>query len=226
MHVGARLGLIGGSKEFPKVEATTLTNNSGGTSHNITLPSGIQSGDIILVFFAGYSTAGITTGIPAGYTRLYTSPSFGSLRFFETIYKIADGSEGGTTITCTTTSNTFATLSSLRISGGIDISASVTSASGSSNPNPPSHSPSWGSDYNLWIAGMAHSGFELSQSPPSEYSSNTGQSSYTSGGVDYARISYGSRNLIAASDDPNTFSGAPTGAIACWIATTIAVKPK
>lgn len=213
------------SKDFPKVETTTTGNQAGGFSHSIVLPSVIQTGDLILIFFAGYSTAGSSVTLPAGYTRLYTTPIVSSLRFFEAFYKFADGTEGGSTITASTSSNTFTCYSVMRISGASDISASVSSNAGATAPNPPSHSPTWGSSSNLWVAGMAHSSYELSQTPPSEYSSNSGQSSLTTGGVDYVRLAWGTRNLIASNDDPSSFSGTPSGAIAAWIATTISIKP-
>lgn len=105
----------------------------------------------------------------------------------------------------------------------LDVNIQGGSASGdSSAANPPSLSPSWGSDDNLWIAlaGHAASSDNAFSAAPTNYTGfvNTG----TSSGGSAASIGSGTRNLTASSEDPGTFS---VNNNRWWAATTVAIRP-
>jgi hypothetical protein len=209
---------------FPTVAATT-SSNAGAfvTSHVVDLPSGVSSGDLLIVFFAGYNnSAGYTSTWPDGWSQLY-NVSYGTgvnVSNVAAYYRHADGTEGST-ITVTG-SNGESTHISYRITGW-DSSTPPEAASPvggtNANPNPPSLTPSWGTADTLWIA-TANSGFvnHTVSGYPSNYTNGMSQRS-TAGSA----IVQGSarRELNASSEDPGTFTFSGTSN---WKAATVAVK--
>jgi hypothetical protein len=88
-----------------RVIASTIVAGPGATvtSINVTVPSGVQTGDMILIL-AGNDHASSTqqfnntTFKPTGFTLIDTAGSSTADAYTASFYKIADGSEGGTTI--------------------------------------------------------------------------------------------------------------------------------
>ena len=78
---------------FPTVAATNTSSSAPATSHTVSLPTGIVSGDLLIVTFASNANA-ITHSWPAGWTELYDQTS-GTMSG-SAAYRRADGTEGGT----------------------------------------------------------------------------------------------------------------------------------
>lgn len=87
------------------VSASAEHDNSGATSISITMPTPIAAGDLIVVFLAANTTAanaGVTPATPSGYTSIGTEIQSSSQGYG--FYKVAAGTEAGTTLSFTTSS--------------------------------------------------------------------------------------------------------------------------
>ena len=139
---------IGSSSSWNTADATAST-------YNITLPSGIVSGNLLLMFFSKSNATDDLTN--TGWTRLATSNLDSE---FKVIFgRIADGTEGSTaTFSVTTAARAAANV--YRITGNrngltsseIAVSSVVNSGGNATTANPPNLTPSWGSAENLWFA--------------------------------------------------------------------------
>lgn len=78
-----------------------LTGNA--TSHNITLPTGIDAGDLIVIWVSTQdSTDPGAPTTPSGYTQRWSQGHASSFRpKITAVYRVADGSEDGATVTFT-----------------------------------------------------------------------------------------------------------------------------
>ena len=202
---------------FPQVAAVSGGNNaSDSKQHTVNLPDGIQSGDLLLVFFAadGYPT--IT--FPGGWTQLFQTAN-SSYVAFGAWYRIADGEEGAT-ITVETSTWEMSAHTSYRITGYSGTpEAGISATSNSSWPDPPSLTPTWGAEDTLWFAceGNDH-----------QYSVSSYPTNYADGRNDIASPSTGCgvgtcrRELNAVSENPGTFTIAASEQ---WVANIIAIQP-
>lgn len=209
---------------FPVIAATnTSSHTSNTTSHTINLPSGIVSGNLLIVFFTcGPPNNGdVTITWPAGWNILSETFLAGSLGHKQsTYYRRADGSEGST-ITITTSALRVSAHGSYRITGHHatrNPEAGVAATGSSTSANPPSLNPSaWGTEDTLWAAfGSAESGAAQFSGFPSGYTLN--QLSVSGNNVQLGAAAKQSR---VESEDPGTF----TNPNAPWIAQTFAVPP-
>lgn len=178
-------------------------------SHPINLPTGITSGNLLLVFAVFNGSPTVTD--PSGWTVLagQAIPTGGDiLRIYA---KIADGSEGAT-VTVTLSGNQRAHAASYRITGNrngltsSEIAVSAPVDANTASPDPPNLTPSWGSAENLWIAAdlCASSAFTFS-SYPTNY--GLGQLNVQSGNNNNANaVTLAARLLTATSEDPGVFT--------------------
>ncbi len=201
---------------YPAIAATsTYQNSSAATSNNVTLPSGIQAGDLLMLVFRGGSTA--TASTPSGWSLLSSIDST-TLGHTYIWYKTASGSEGAT-VAITSTNIRVAAIG-YRISGWTGTPEIATSTTN----DPPALSPSWGTADTLWIAGMTN---RISNSSvtaaPANYSNLITIAENGSGATSRSRVSTANRSLTASSDDPGTFT--TSGTIDSPEAFTIAIKP-
>jgi hypothetical protein len=125
---------------FPSIDNTNTSTSAAGTSHTVSLPANISSGDLLLVFFATDGDNTVTDW--DGFTEL-VSESNGTAAFFAIAYKYATGSEGAS-ITVTTSVSEPGSHASYRItghdSGQIPEASTVVEAS-SDVPDPGSLTP-------------------------------------------------------------------------------------
>ncbi len=201
--------------------AATNTSTDGGTSQTVDLPSGIVSGNGLLVLVTNNGSATVST--PAGWNLLGTGLAFSSLARLTVFYRQADGTEGST-LSITVSADEKGTHQAYRITGQeafgtqapeIDISSTGTDV----NPDPASLTPTGGSKDYLFIA--AH-GCDTAQSTsgfPTNYSNGL---SVTASGGSECNSGSAERELTAASDDPGTFT---ISSGKKWVAATIAVHP-
>lgn len=203
---------------YPVIEGTaTYTTDSTIASHSVNLPTGIQSGNLLIMIFRAGSAVTVSSG-PSGWTLLGSRNSNGVTYVW---YKTADGTEGST-VTVTTGSSIHAAAISYRISGW---GGTPEIAFAGSNVNdPPSLSPSWGSAETLWIAVMTNRRSDSSVSAaPTSYTGLITISQASNIGTDRSRVSSAHRFLTAASEDPGAFT--TSGTIDNPHSATIAVKP-
>lgn len=192
---------------FPVVESETTSNEgSDTTSHTVSLPSGISDGDLLIsIVITDGGSSGVTT-FPAGWTKFVAQTVFNSMNL-SIAWRDADGTEGAS-ITVTTSGSEQSAHITYRISGASDPTTTPpegSTATGlSTTPNPPSLSPSGGSDDYLWIAvGGINDSITIS-SYPTNYTDGVSINSNTSGGR-VASIA-ARRELNASSEDPGVFT--------------------
>jgi hypothetical protein len=129
---------------FPQILSVTEygEGSAAATSHTRTLPSGIVSGQMLLIInrLAGGTSQ---SNVPSGWTQV-TGTVLNALT--TAFYRIADGSE--TEVIISQNANTRV-LSTLLV---ISPAAAVAGSFNTTTADPPSLSPSWGSDDNLWLA--------------------------------------------------------------------------
>lgn len=203
---------------FPVVEATNTGGAAGTRSYDVPLPSGIQAGELLLMFILVCASSGRTITTPSGWTQLYHESGGGNARRAGCYYRVATGGEGSTVPVSANSGSQWAT-TSYRISGYSAVPEASSVASGSSSSaDPPTLSPSWDAVDTLWIAAVHHSPFSTEPAPPTNYGDQiTGISPAVN---QTARTATALRYLNAASENPGAFS---LGASVGWAAATVAV---
>jgi hypothetical protein len=209
--------------------ATWNTNITATTSFSVTLPSGIASGDLLLMFIGvDGSTKGLTH---TGWTELGYSTADSEQRYI--LGRIADGSEGATasftnSVSESAGANTYRitgnrnglTTSEIAVSSVVDYTNTTTTA------DPPSLTPSWGSAENLWFAVVITNDSAITSivSYPTNYALGQLTNIVGSGGGGSAReaIMSAARLLTASSEDPGVFTWTTARRAGVY---TIAVRP-
>ena len=210
--------------QFPVVGATASSVETGDTkTHNISLPSGIAQGDLLLIFYADKNAAtAITT---TGWIELYDNLDASGRNRRSAYYRIADGTEGTTAI-FTTTANERSAHTSYRIVKGTYQGSPVAatpsvSSTDSKLADPPINDPGWGIKNILWIAASHSSGNDNASPPvaPAGYTSLI--TGYTgNNGTEHARVVTAQRDFTSASENPGPFS---LSSNVNWAANTVAI---
>lgn len=210
----------GGGGATPTVlDVTPSTVNSNLTSHLVAMPATVAAGDLLLML-VGIASNSYTATTPSGWTLLsnYASGASG-IRFF-IYYKVAAGTEGGTTVDVVTSAGIRSSHQVYRIQSGTfsgtpQITTSQNPGGVDTAPNPPNLAPSWGSANTLWIIPAAIAGNPTASVYPGTDGVRTnGHSTNTM---------LSCRNATAgASLDPGTFT---ISSAFFWIAATIGIRP-
>jgi len=204
---------------FPTVAATNTSGQSSNvTSHTVNLPTGINAGDLLIVFFACDGDSTVTWPTGNGWASIFHQTNSVTL---DVGYKIADGTEGATITVGTGASEQSAHIS-YRITGHNSAQAPQvsTGATGTSaSPNPNSLTPTGGAKDYLWIAVEGNDdGRDTASAYPSNYTNGQTNPAGTTSGVN---VAVARRQLNASSEDPGTFT-IPSEE---WVACTVAVHP-
>jgi hypothetical protein len=207
---------------YPSVvgSASSQKTVTAGSTHNVALPSGIQSGDLVMVFWADANTVGTAMTVPAGWTILYNTTWPSSNARHIALYRVADGSEG--TILAVTAGLERSAHTAYRIAAGSyqGIPTATGAATGTSiNPDPGSLTSGFGAVPTLWIA-AAHVTGAPSNNIPASYT-NAAQGYTGNTGIEHARMTTAARYTSAASENPGVFT---LDASRSWSAFTIAVR--
>lgn len=134
--------------------AATSSGNSGGatTTHTITLPSGTQAGDLVLVFFCNDASEAPTP--PPAWSTVFTEQNSGKCTL-SVFYRILTAPLLGP-VTITTASSLGSAYACYRVTGSDQAVAPqvATATSGNDpNPDPPLLNPAaWDTGSALWIA--------------------------------------------------------------------------
>jgi hypothetical protein len=207
----------GGASSFPQIVASSnYVEATEITDHPVALPSGIVSGERLLMLVRQGGT-NVSKTPPTGWTLVISSGPM------ETYQRTADGSEASTaTVTLASARKLVAV--TMRIAPAVDVNAATVNLLDS-----PTLSPSWGSDDTLWLAA-------------SSVAQNDAVFEYTGDPTDYIRLAYlettdgagagdttdaqlvvAYRELAAATEDPSAW---PTsGPQTLNRSQTIAVQP-
>lgn len=192
-------------------------------SHVVNLPSGIQSGHLLVVPFVIRNGLNMLTW-PGGWSDLFEVSGPSDLLKLSVRSRVADGTEGAT-ITVTSSGDNASAHQSYRIidhdSGTLPV-VSAGAQGTSTTPDPDSLTPAGGAKDYLWIAIEGHrdGDGEATGFPASYGLSQSAIASGTTGGDVGAAIA--GRQLNAASENPGTFTIAVSFE---WIAVTLAVYP-
>jgi hypothetical protein len=195
---------------FPQTAAPTPSSfSSASVNHNVNMPPVVKAGDLLfaLVSLRGSSdSGGVTT--PSGWTLL---ASAGAASFRGWYVKVADGTEGGTTVNFVSGNTCGGAAQVYRVTewhGGIvsGVSIGEEQATSTSTPNPPEVSTSWGSAKNLFFAAvLANDGDETLVSAPTNYADEV--RTVGGAGTGFSAAVYSARReLEASSDDPGAFT--------------------
>lgn len=203
----------------PTLEATnTSVEAANTTTHTVSLPSSVAAGDLIGICFAYENDEVSPNPSATGYTQLvntFRDPG-ASLAVF---HKTATGGE--TTASVTTTESVQSAHYTFRISGWTGSPEAQTSFDISTNPDPPSITPSGGADdyfIQTCVAIDEHRDFTVY---PSGYT-NTGYLNSHVSSADAVTIAYASKGLTSATtEDPGQY----TTQFDDWRAVTISVAP-
>ncbi len=206
----------------PVVETTATTDfDSNATSHLVTMPSGVVSGNLLIVVWSNDESATVTS---KDWTEFKTlSPNSESR--ISAFYKQSDGTEGATEDFVTSTSQQGGSIA-YRVSGAANPSTQAPDVStgveaNSSSPNPDAVTPSGGSDDYLWIAvsgcdSDAHTGGPANMSNFLE----AGTSIANNGG--HSSCGSSENTTSGTSFNPDTFTMTSSDH---WGAFTVAVYP-
>ena len=144
---------------YPQVAATNTSAEASATStHTVSLPASISSGDLLLILLA--IDAARTTTFPAGYTELYDEVDAQTKITLAVAYRVADGGEGAT-IEVTSSDTGMSAHATYRITGhdsGNPPEISTGASSEDTSPDPDSLTPNGGALEYLWFALVAVDG--------------------------------------------------------------------
>ena len=213
---------------YPVVAGTATSAEVNRTStHNVDLPPNIQSGDLLLIFWADASPSTNITP-PNGWNVLYNtsqSGGFGTGYRRAAYFKVANGTEGSTAVFNTSDIERSAH-NSYRILGGtyqgVPASQSVNSGT-STTPDPPSLTSGFGATQTLNGSLLAHAASNSSLTAPSSYTDLIEINTGTDQGNDdrYATMGTSRRFTETASEDPGTYNLTQS---ALWGANTVAIQ--
>ncbi len=207
--------------QFPQVKATnTSKHDSTTTTHVVSLPTGVQVGDLLIIMLTMGSTATNTISKPTGWEDLFNNGA--SNRKSAAFYRVATGSEGGT-VSVTSSVAEKSAHQSFRIDNYQGVPEAIAANGGSATPDVGSLAPSWGADDALWIAFEGHRNSTVTVTvEPANYvnslSSFTGSPTNTTA---EARCTTLRRELNASAEDVGAFTISSSGN---WVAATIAIR--
>lgn len=149
----------GGGGGAPNVLSLTPSAfNSAATSHHVDMPSSVSVGDLLIAIVGSDgSNANSVVSTPAGWTQIHTTFNSSTSNRGTDFYRIADGTEGGTTVDFATAAADELAAIVIRIAAGSysgTPEGAIQVTSSSINPAAPTATPSWGADENLWITNL------------------------------------------------------------------------
>jgi hypothetical protein len=228
-YSGGKYYVTGGVCDgFPE-ESDLLTQNfsTAALPHSVTMPSTVNSGDLLLVLFTNDGSATVTDPDGAGaWTSISTLASGANVR--GSVWgKVATGSEDGTGVDFATSASEEASAQVYRIKSGewsgsiAGVEAASVDSGTTTTPNPPSLDPgAWGTENTLWIAYTAGSSYTSVTTYPTNFTG--GVHSISNTGTGGASVSSASLESAAASVDPGTFTTSPSNPAVSF---TIAIRP-
>jgi hypothetical protein len=207
----------------PAVTSVTETAfDTDTTDHYVNMPATVSTGDLLIVLFTNDGSATVTT--PDGWSSLASDVNGSAVRL-SLYYKIAAGTEGGTTVNFVTSAGEQAAAQVYRITnwhGTTPPEISVVATGTDTAPNPASLNPAgWDVADTLWlaVAGQDRGDQEGTTAYPPGYTD--GISTLSSVSTASCRILSARRVRAVASENPGAFTIPESEQ---WVAFTIAVR--
>jgi hypothetical protein len=204
---------------------TATAFDTDATDHYVNMPATVDAGDLLIALFSNDGSATITT--PDEWTQLASNTNGAAVRL-SVYYKIAAGTEGGTTVNFVTSAAEQAAAQVYRImdwngTTPPDISTAATGVD--TRPNPASLNPAgWDVADTLWVAVAGQDRGDQSgpTAYPVYYTDGITTQSSNPAATGVCRIQSARRELAAASEDAGAFTIPVTEE---WVAFTIAIRP-
>ena len=214
---------------YPTVSNRLSQNfSTAATAHAVTMPSTVESGDLLLTLFTNDGNATVTT--PSGWTAPTNGTQVRGANVRGSVFaKVADGTEDSTTVDFVTSAaeegasqvyrikagDWYGSISGVEVANGGDPGATTTT------PDPPSLDPGgWGTENTLWMAYGAGSSYTAVTTYPNNYTSGAHNLSNT--GTGGASVSSAWLEANAASENPGTYTMSTNSD---GVAFTIAIRP-
>lgn len=212
-QVMASLKAASGSA-YPTVEATNTSSAASAASASVSLPTGIVSGNLLIALCVLFDDR--THTWPAGWTELYDADT-GS-QSSSAAYRVADGSEGASITVNFGGGSSASAHITMRISNYQGTPEVGTAVGGiSTSPNPPSITPSWGSDDILVLAMVGARTTSVVSAAPSSY---TDLLTVAAGGSGPS-AAIARREVTGTTEDPGT---ATLPSSVEWTTNTLAIR--
>ncbi|MGK2898611.1 MAG: hypothetical protein ACSLE9_07970 [Burkholderiaceae bacterium] len=203
---------------FPAVADFAAATYGAGTTHNVAMPATVNAGDTLIIC-AVIDNAPTVTAPASPWSEQVTESS--GVHLSRVWAKLADGTEGGTTVAVVLSAAQRMVTHVYRITGAYSAALAVEAASAatttSTGPNSPNLAPSWGTSETLYIAHWAiHNSVTVNNYP----------AAFTNGQIDNRDglicLATSRRETNGASLDPaaGNISTSQT-----WEASTIAIRP-
>lgn len=206
--------------QYPAIlDSLTGSSSITGTSHTVTLPSGIVAGQRIIIVATNNINA-TNISFPAGWTE------FSADTRISAAYRDCDGLEGSS-IVITTNGSADCAWTVIRLQAEtFDSTAPVggtKTTSTSTTPDSGNLITPWGSDKTLWITafGADDNTPATVTSYPTSYDVIQSYVASSSGGADKPYMGLAARKHLASAEDPGSFTISSSFA---WHANTYAVK--
>lgn len=205
--------MLGGGAKPLQVETRATSGEASGTTPTISLPSGIVSGDRIVVMMSmGVGITVTNWDVTKDFTEIILRA--GGEQRIVAAYRDADGTEGAT-IDATLSGASPTAHCAYRISGHHSDAPEASGAGGdTTDPNPPNLTPTGGSLERLWLAACV--GENTLSGNPDNYTDVL----YFAQQSD-RQIRSAERILDASSEDPTVY----TMSSGEWAAITISIEP-
>lgn len=200
---------------FPSVRSFATSQTAASSGHTPTMPATIEVGDLLMAVAQINNNADLNS--TTGYSALYAEASAQALATYVRV--ATDDSNDTISFNTTTTAGIVWVVLAIQ-----DWEGTLTGVEGSflDSDDPPSLSPSWGSDDNLWLVAAGAAGGTL----PTVSAWSTSFTEVAQRTADFSAdivAGVAERDLAASTLDPDTvtFSGSPT----TFRIATIAVQP-
>lgn len=212
---------------FPSVkDRLTQVFSTADDNHLVTMPSSVDSGDLLLVLFTNDDTDTVTDPDGGGAWTSIASSTNGTMR--ASVWgKVATGAEDGTTVDFLTGTTEEAAAHVYRIPAGewsgniAGVEASAASGANTASPDPASLNPgAWGTENTLWIAYAGGASFNSVTTYPTNFTG--GAHTQSNAGTAGASVSSAWQESAAASLNPGTFT---MNAANDSVAYTIGIRP-
>lgn len=192
---------------FPAVQGSVAVGTASTSSITVSLPTGIQAGDLLLCAVAiNYTYPTLT--FPAGWTKVVADFNYSDAGGV-IAYRICDGSEGSSITVSAGTGQPRAWQTYLIRGRTGNPEAAISSQALAQTSNPPNLAPSWGVKDCLWLVFYFESVSYSVTTPPTGYGNET-NSAY--GGNNVAVYSW-YKTATASSDDPAALTNNSPGGV-------------
>lgn len=171
------------------------------TTHSVSMPASTTAGQLLVVVIQFQTGLG-TSNTPAGWTQSLAPSGTTPTSVFT---RVADGTEGGTTVNFTTTNAVAAIAHCYQINnwfGTIATGVNITTAA--STNDPPANTPSWATDRSLWLAIAVANNSPSAAVTVSTYPTSYVNTTFATNTPDMT-IAGCSRNNYAATENPSTY---------------------